>query len=201
MYCIACGAENSQTASFCRKCGAAMEEEATRVAFRRGESDLEVDPGKEDSGYPEEAQIFSITPTLMFVKLGYVIAAIGALLLVAIVVGVAPSVPTLIPVLVGMLLLTIPAAYHFRQKLTRYTLTDTKLEIDEGLIARSTRSVPIRRIQDVTVSATATQRILSIGDLMIDNASDDGGKIVLKNINTPKKYADELLKQMRRLER
>jgi hypothetical protein len=36
---------------------------------------------------------------------------------------------------------------------------------------------------------------------MIDNASDEGGKVVLKDINSPKEYADTLLRQMRRLER
>jgi hypothetical protein len=41
--------------------------------------------------------------------------------------------------------------------------------------------------------------MLGFGNLVIDNASEDGGKIILKNINTPKKYADILLKQMRLL--
>ena len=34
----------------------------------------------------------------------------------------------------------------------------------------------------------------------IDNASDEGGKVILKDINSPKEYADTLLRQMRRLE-
>ncbi|MEQ1646696.1 MAG: PH domain-containing protein, partial [Pyrinomonadaceae bacterium] len=67
--------------------------------------------------------------------------------------------------------------------------------------SRTTRNVPLRRIQDVTVAATATQRLLGIGDLTIDNASDDAGKVVLKDINSPKEYADTLLRQMRRLEK
>lgn len=200
MFCTACGADNSQTASFCRNCGAAIEEEVTRVALRRDYKVGDVAETAESSDLAVESQIFSITPTLMFVKLGYVLAAVGALL-VALVVGVFPSVPTWTAIIVGMLLFAIPAAYHLKAKLVRYTLTETKLEIDQGLIARSTRSVPIRRIQDVTVSATAAQRILAIGDLLIDNASDEGGKIVLRNINAPRKYADALLKQMRRLER
>jgi uncharacterized membrane protein YdbT with pleckstrin-like domain len=201
MYCTACGADNSLTASFCRQCGAAIEEEVTRVALRRDETVGESVETAEGSLLPVETKIFFITPTLMFVKLGYVLAAIGALLLVALVVGVFPSIPTWTAILFGMLLLAIPSGYHLRQKLIRYTLSETNLEIDQGLIARSTRSVPLRRIQDVTVSATAAQRILGIGDLLIDNASDEGGKIVLRNINAPRKYADELLKQMRRLER
>jgi hypothetical protein len=42
--------------------------------------------------------------------------------------------------------------------------------------------------------------MLSFGDVVIDNASEDGGKVVLKNINTPNHYADVLLRQMRRIE-
>jgi uncharacterized membrane protein YdbT with pleckstrin-like domain len=81
----------------------------------------------------------------------------------------------------------------------RYTLTDAKIEIDQGLISKTTKNVPLRTIQDVTVLATVPQRMLGFGDLIIENAGETGGKIVLKNINSPKKYADVLLKQMRQL--
>jgi hypothetical protein len=37
--------------------------------------------------------------------------------------------------------------------------------------------------------------------VIVDNASEDGGKVVLENINDPKGYADILLRQMRRLDR
>jgi putative membrane protein len=138
----------------------------------------------------------------MFVKAGYAASAIGALLLVAIVsIFLGAFIPTWVAVIVGLLLLLIPAFYHFKQKLVRYTLTDSKLEMDSGFISRTTRNVPIRRIQDVTVSATAMQRLLGFGDLVIDNASEEGGKAVLKNINTPKQYADILLKEMRKADK
>jgi uncharacterized membrane protein YdbT with pleckstrin-like domain len=81
----------------------------------------------------------------------------------------------------------------------RFTLTDSKIEIDEGFISKTTKNVPLRTIQDITVSASVPQRMLGFGNLIIENAGETGGKIVLKNINTPKKYADVLLKQMRQL--
>ncbi len=198
MFCIKCGHDNLDAAKFCRKCGVALEtEEATRVAVRETSAAARI--GGEADIDQAETEIFSISPTLMFVKTGYVLAALGALLLVAMF-SAFTSLSTWVAVLFGLLLFLVPAFYHVKQKLVRYTLTDSKLEIDEGLISRNTRSVPIRRIQDVTVSSTVLQRLLGFGDLMIDNASDEGGKVVLKNIDRPKQYADVLLRQMRRLE-
>ena len=40
-----------------------------------------------------------------------------------------------------------------------------------------------------------------LGDIIIDNASEDGGKIVLDDIDSPKKYAELMLRQMRQLDR
>ena len=174
-------------------------EEETRVAVRRSDNVVEARVGGDADTDADEAEIFAISPTLLFVKIGYGLAALGALLLVALV-SVFTAVSAWIAVLIGLLLFLIPAYFHFKQKIVRYTLTPSKLEIDEGFISRTTRNVPIRRIQDVTVSASVMQRLLGFGDLAIDNASDDGGKIVLKNINEPKYYADVLLRQMRRLD-
>ncbi len=224
MYCIKCGADNLDAAKFCRKCGDDVGsqrvveplevEEETRVAVRGGRANrpdsdarsplvgkdgVDTRMGGDADTDAEEAEIFTISPTLMFVKAGYALAAFGALLLVAIVSSFT-SIETWIAVLIGLLLFLVPAFYHFKQKIVRYTLTQSKLEIDEGFISRTTQSVPIRRIQEVTVSAGVMQRLLGFGNLTIDNASDDASKVVLKNINTPKFYAEVLLKQMRRLD-
>jgi membrane protein YdbS with pleckstrin-like domain len=195
MFCTKCGAKNSDEAIYCQKCGNALEaEEETRIARK---SIGEIDGG--GSGEDEETKVFSISPTLKFVKIGYILAAIGALLLVALFAMILPSVSILIAIPIALALFLIPAYFHLRQRMVRYTLTDSKIEIDEGFIFQNSRNVPLRSIQDVSVSSTITQRMLGFGNLVIDNASEDGGKIILKNINTPKKYADILLKQMRLL--
>ncbi|MGE3467710.1 MAG: PH domain-containing protein [Pyrinomonadaceae bacterium] len=192
MFCTKCGSENKDTAVFCRKCGEATGYEAeTRVAART----VAVEP------MADEEKIFSIGPTLMFVKAGYVATAIGALLLVALASAFAASIVSpWIGVLIGLALFTIPAIYHLKHKLVKYTLTESTLEIDTGLISRNTRNVPIRRIQDVTVSTGVFQRLLGFGDIEIENANEEGGKVILKSINNPRKYADALLRQIRRLD-
>ena len=205
MYCDKCGADNSETAVFCRKCGVAIEHEIeTRVAVREQVAepveDLRANVKSSVSSIGEEPQIFSISPTLMFVKAGYVVAAIAAILFVGLF-SALTSITAIAWVLIGLCFFLVPAYYHIRQRLVRYTLTDTKIEIDSGFIARTTQNIPIRRIQDVTVTTSIIQRLLGFGDLVVDNASEQGGKIVLKNINTPQKYADILLKQMRLLDK
>ncbi len=158
-----------------------------------------------DSVEEEEKKVFSIRQTLMFVKIGYVAAVISAFFLVVVLYYFGKltgfDIPWWFSVLAGLALLFVPAFYHLKQKTVLYTLTDAKIEIDEGFIFQNSRNVPLRSIQDVSVSSTILQRMLGFGNLVIDNASEDGGKVILKNINTPKKYADMLLKEMRLLDK
>ena len=196
MFCHKCGAKNSDEAIFCQKCGLRFDgEEETKVSRSP----------RIEAEHPDEQQIFSIRPTLLFVKIGYAAAIAGAFLLVALVsvVGqaIGRQIPWWISILAGLALLLIPAFYHLKRNVIRYTLTDSKVEIDEGFISQKTRNVPLRTIQDVSISSTIPQRMLGFGNLIIENASETDGKIILKNINQPKKYADSLLRQMRLLNR
>ena len=197
MFCTKCGKENSDHAAFCQKCGGAFEtEEETRVAMRDRTKAPALD------GDDDAVRIFSITPTLKFVYVGYALAVLGAFLLVGIVSVLFTSMVSITAsVILGMALLLIPLLFHIRKKLVRYTLTDTTIEIDRGLVARTTQNIPLRRVQDVTVSATLLQRMLGFGDILVDNASEDGGKIILNDIDSPKKFADLMLRQMRLIEK
>jgi len=203
MFCDRCGAENKDTASFCRKCGQQFDsaEVETRIAARRpAVSSPAATGGATAPNRSQDPVLFEITPTLLFVKGGYALAAVGALLVVALITGLT-NVSVLIAISVGLLLFLIPAYFHVRQKLLRYTLTGTTLQVASGLLATTTRNVPLSRIQDVTVSATAMQRIAGLGDIVIDNASEDGGKVVLHNIDSPRLYSERLLRQMANLEK
>ncbi len=194
MFCTKCGANNSDEAVFCQKCGKLLEaEEETQIA-RKNLAAIDDD---------EEKKIFSIRPTLMFVKIGYVLAIVGAFLLVVLLAAFGLltqiNISALLVVLFGLSLLLIPAYYHLKNKTVKYTLTDSKIEVAKGLVSHTTRNLPLRSIQDVVIKATVTQRLLGFGDIVIENATEDDEEVILKNINSPRKYADILLKQMRRL--
>jgi uncharacterized membrane protein YdbT with pleckstrin-like domain/DNA-directed RNA polymerase subunit RPC12/RpoP len=189
MFCIKCGTKNTDEAVFCQKCGYKFTvEDETKI---------------EKPLIDDEKKIFSIRPTLMFVHTGYAAAIASAFLLVAVlyylgqIIGV--SIPWQLSVFGGLALLLIPAFYHFKRNVLLYTLTDAKVEIDEGFISRASRKIPLRAIQDVTVHATIPQRLFGIGDVIIENANEADERIVMKNIGSPQKYADLLLNQVRLL--
>ncbi|MEP6743758.1 MAG: PH domain-containing protein [bacterium] len=192
MHCSNCGSYIPPGVRFCSNCGTtAGDSEATRIA--RVQSGLPVQNELNDD---LEQVIFTVRPTMIFIKVGYALAVLAAFALVFLLAEI--DVPALISVPIGLALLLIPAYYHLRRNMVRYTLTDAKLEIDTGLIARTTRNIPLSKIQDVTVSASVPQRMLGFGDLIVDNASELGGTTMLHNISNPRHYADLLLRQLRR---
>lgn len=193
MHCTNCGSYIAAGKRFCADCGTAVHDpEMTRLAGAAHQGPL----ARNEAAGDMERQIFTTRPTLLFVKVGYVAAVLGAILLTILLAYF--GVPALIAVPVSLPLLLIPAFYHLKRNTVRYTLTDSKIEIDQGLIARTTRNIPLRTIQDVTVSATIPQRMLGYGNLIIDNASEQGGNVVLRNISDPRHHADLLLRELRR---
>ncbi len=192
MHCSNCGSYIAPGVRFCSGCGSpASDPEITRIArVPTGMPLQQLDPDE------LERTIFTVRPTLIFVKLGYLLAVIGGIALVFLLALI--PVPAYISIALALLLLLIPAYFHLRRNMIRYTVTDAKIEIDTGLISRTTRNIPLSKIQDVTVSASIPQRILGFGDLIVDNASEMGGTTVLHNINKPRHYADLLLRELRR---
>lgn len=196
MHCTNCGTYIAPGQRHCAGCGApAVDPEMTRLQRPQSNAPTALRPGAEESSEIERT-IFTTRPTLLFIRLGYGLAVLSAILLV-ILLALTP-IPWWVSVPLALALLLIPAFYHIKRNTVRYTLTDSKIEIDQGFIARTTRNIPLRNIQDVTVSASIPQRILGFGNLIIDNASETGGTTVLRNINDPRHYADLLLRELRR---
>ncbi len=191
MTCTGCGSYVAPGVRFCSNCGAAANDpESTRIARMQSRT---LDQGPADD---MEHVVFTVRPTMIFIKAGYALAVLGGIALVFLLASI--SVPAYISIPLALALLLIPAYYHIKRNMIRYTMTDSKLEIDTGLIARTTRNIPLSKVQDVTVSASIPQRILGFGDIIVDNASEVGGTIVMHNISSPRHYADLLLRELRR---
>lgn len=194
MHCSNCGSYIAPGKRFCSDCGSSSNDIEDTKIMRTDVPDRSL--VRSDGDNDLEHVVFTVRPTMIFIKLGYALAVIAAVALVFLLALI--PVPSYISIPLALSLLLVPAYYHLRRNMVRYTLTDAKIEIDTGLIARTTRNIPLTKIQDVTVSASIPQRILGFGDVIVDNASEMGGTTVLHNISNPRHYADLLLRELRR---
>ena len=146
MHCSNCGSYIPPGVRFCSGCGSpASDPEITRLA--RVQSGVAMQPAGADE---IEHTIFSVRPTLIFIKLGYLLAVLGGIALVVLLAWI--QVSSFISVPLG-LALALNSAYFHSTEYDSLHADDAKMEIDTGLIARTTRNIPLSKIQDVTVSA------------------------------------------------
>ena len=191
-HCPKCRARISTGALFCVACGAPVNAEMTRTAVRAQPSPHPCDKVTNEV----ERVIFVKRPTLLFVVVTYTAAALAATLLTALSAYV--GLPAFVSLLLALPFLLVAVLRHLKRNAVRYTLTNSKIEIAQGILVRTTRSIPLPSVQNVTVSTTILQRLLGFGDLVIDDASAGGGATILRNIPDPRRHADLLLRELRR---
>jgi membrane protein YdbS with pleckstrin-like domain len=223
IFCQRCGNSLTPESLFCNRCGSKASNQAgtpragrpaapPRPARRAPvipstpdqesfeEYEYEEDyPERRDKAYREDFDdqdqvIFSITPTFYEVLPSYLLAAVLSLIVTM---GVAYARGSLGIALIATAVLFIrPIFRHMRLRRTVYTLTGAKLEIRTGIFSKDTKSIPLRHIDNVEVSETLKERLMGIGDVLIDSAALDT-KMVLNNVKNPRKYADLIMEQLR----
>ena len=137
-----------------------------------------------------------IRPTMKFLRLGYavVIVIVAALVVAMMRLHWPPWIPSAwqpwIPWLPVFLLLW-PLKRHLRNRLTKITILDDRLRYQTGLLNRTTRTILISRVQDVTVHQRVSQRIFSVGDLSIETAGE-ASRLTIFQIDRPQEIADHI---------
>jgi membrane protein YdbS with pleckstrin-like domain len=69
---------------------------------------------------------------------------------------------------------------------TLYTVTDHRIIVRRGIIARNEKSAHIDRIQNVNYSQTPWQRLLNVGNVDFDTAGSDSSELTLRGVNDPR---------------
>jgi uncharacterized membrane protein YdbT with pleckstrin-like domain len=195
MNCKQCGQELPQGSRFCNGCGspAPVAVETARAGILRSPA-----PEIED-----EQELFKLRPTMIFVLVRYAVASLVVIAMAALMgwlrlkAYVTDQVALIVLVATGLIAFAMPVYQHILRRREVYTLTNHKLEMRYGLIAKNLRNIPLDKIQDVTVSSSVWQRFLRLGDIIIDSASETG-KIHLDDIHNPERYADMILAALRR---
>jgi membrane protein YdbS with pleckstrin-like domain len=210
IYCNQCGQPLPPTSRFCNSCGAAVVANSNVNALREGfapQAAVSAPPAavRRDDLAPNETAIFTLRPTLIFVFVRYAVATL-ILLATAALMGLMHSykpewftgpVSFVVILIVGIIAFAMPVYHHLLRRREVYTLTNHKLEMRYGLLSKTVRNIPLSKIQDVTVTASFWQRLIHIGDIEIDSASEMG-KIILDDIHHPERYANLILDELRR---
>lgn len=185
MFCNRCGQAIPVGSRFCNVCGT---EQSGRPTGEGRYPAFSPTPGSEQP-------VFELRPTLRFIIAGYLLAGALALACAALI-AMAPFRSFWLVLGVAAVLLAVPGWYHLRRETEVYRLTDRKIEIRHGLFNRTVRNIPLTSIQDVTATATLGERLLGIGDIVIESAAETG-KIALRNVPQPARYAEAILAQLR----
>jgi putative membrane protein len=80
-----------------------------------------------------------------------------------------------------------------------YEMGSEELVMNQGILNKTSRSVPVSNIDNVTVNRTMLDRILGVGDICIDTPGGTGYELVLKHVEAGmlKEVVDELKSHMK----
>jgi uncharacterized membrane protein YdbT with pleckstrin-like domain len=129
-----------------------------------------------------------IRPTMKFIYIGYIATVIAIAGIVA-AVGRMQWPPWI--AWASLLLLLWPLQWHMLNRLTKMTILDDKLRYETGLLAKTTRTILISRVQDLTVHQRISQRMFGVGDLSIETAGESS-RLTISNIDQPQEIADHI---------
>src|SRR5581483_2819696 len=85
-----------------------------------------------------------------------------------------------------------PVKMHLKRRLISMRFHDDHLTLETGFLSRSRRTVDTAKIQDVTVRQTLGQRLLGVGDLMLESAGESG-RMFIGNLDRPREIADAII--------
>jgi membrane protein YdbS with pleckstrin-like domain len=85
-----------------------------------------------------------------------------------------------------------PLRMHWQRSLITLRLHDDHLTLETGFLSRARRTVDMAKIQDVTVRQTFGQRLMGVGDLIMETAGESG-RISIVNVDRPREIADAII--------
>jgi uncharacterized membrane protein YdbT with pleckstrin-like domain len=85
-----------------------------------------------------------------------------------------------------------PANGAMRRMFTKITISGDRLRWEVGALSKTTRTIQLSRLQDVTVGQTFAQRLFGVGDLSIETAGATSREAI-RDVDNPHAVADEIL--------
>jgi uncharacterized membrane protein YdbT with pleckstrin-like domain len=89
-------------------------------------------------------------------------------------------------------LLLPPLRMQLKRRLITLRLQDDHLTLETGFFSRTRRTFDMAKVQDVTVRQSFGQRLLGVGDVMLETAGESG-RIAILNVDRPRDIADTII--------
>jgi uncharacterized membrane protein YdbT with pleckstrin-like domain len=96
----------------------------------------------------------------------------------------------LVTLVVIVLLAIVLVAGYLKRLFTTYTITDHRLHIRRGIIARAEQQTLITRVQNVNTHQSVLQRMLAIGNVNFDTAAGDDYDFEFSGVASPHDVVD-----------
>lgn len=133
-----------------------------------------------------------IRPTKKWIRLEYWTAFLVLCICIGIYVNKYEANPKLgYFLIIPALLFVFPIRSHLRQRYTKITLSGDKLRYEVGVMSRSTRTIQLSKVQDVTVTQSVMQRLAGTGNIFIETAGE-ASRLTLVNIDNAHEVADAI---------
>lgn len=126
----------------------------------------------------DEHVVFEGHPSWRATLAFYIKGVLGAIVLLAAYAGIVSLVDdgadTTTLVIVGLVLLALVlvGGYVWRMA-TTYTITNRRLHIKRGIVARKTQEARLERVQNVNTEQSVIERLLRVGTVDFDTAGTD----------------------------
>jgi membrane protein YdbS with pleckstrin-like domain len=94
---------------------------------------------------------------------------------------------------IPLVVLLAPLRAQVRRNLVKLTFHGDHLTYDVGLLSKSSRTLDLTRVQDVTVRQTLGQRMLGVGSLTLETAGESS-RLTVNNLDRPLELRDYILR-------
>ncbi len=139
---------------------------------------------------PGEKVIYEGHPSWRAI-IGFYLKGILAALVLGVIFKLADGTGTALLVAAVVVGVTVLAGF-VKRVATTYTISDRRLNIRRGIVARKVQETRLERVQNVNFQQSVYQRLMQIGDVDFDTAAGDDYNFVFAGVAEPEEVVEQV---------
>jgi uncharacterized membrane protein YdbT with pleckstrin-like domain len=122
---------------------------------------------------------------------GFYLKGILAALVIAVIIKLVDSTGLAVVVFAALVAITILAGF-IKRVATVYTITDRRLNIKRGIVARKVQETRLQRVQNVNFTQSVYERAMQVGNVDFDTAGTDDSDFVFEGVAQPEEVVQHV---------